>query len=98
MGDYAVYAAITCGRPVADSTLESVSRQLRPDDEQMCVYVDEYDANVLWISSDVRAPDLSTALTQGRSLAEEAVRLSDVPMHIHEVSAMDDEFVDEWRP
>jgi hypothetical protein len=96
MDVYSVYASIWASSPIGDSTVQAVASGLRPDDEGMCVWR-EADPTVLRLSADVRSADFAAAIEEGRSLAEEALQLSGVAGLVHEVVAMTEEGMAEWR-
>jgi hypothetical protein len=96
MDVYSVYASIWATSPIEDSTVHAVASRLRPDDNGMCVWR-EADPTVLRLSANVRSADFTAAIEQGRSLVEEALQLSGMAGVVHEVVALTEEGVAEWR-
>jgi hypothetical protein len=64
---FVAYAKWRAVEPVTEPALEEVSGSFRPDDESVCLWIDERDASVLVVSVDVSAETIETALSTARS-------------------------------
>ena len=91
------YVALRADRPLDDAAVAAVADDLRPEDEELCIWRDEQDGALLRVSVEGVADDLEAALDLGRALAEETAVASRFPTETEEIVAMDDEQQLVWR-
>jgi hypothetical protein len=93
---FTLYVALRAAGPLDDATVAAVAGALRPDDEELCIWRDEQDAELLRVSVDCVAADLEDALELGHGLAAETGALGP-GLAVEEVVAMTDEQQLVWR-
>jgi hypothetical protein len=98
---YSVNVVIQASGPIPQATYEATAGALRPDDEAMCIWVDEVDNTRLLVSTDVPAGDVETALKLGRALSVETLTLFGMDARVDEVLAETEEDLEQyavWKP
>lgn len=101
MVQYSVNVAIQASGPIPGAVYETTAGALRPDDEAMCIWVDEADNTRLLVSTDVPASDVETALELGRALSEETLEVFGMNARVDEVLAETEEDLEQyavWKP
>ncbi len=96
MDSFTLYVALRAVRPLDDATVAAVAGALRPDDEELCLWRDEENAELLRVTVDCVAADLESALELGHQLAAETGALGP-GLAVEEVVAMTDEEQLVWR-
>ena len=97
MDTFTLYAVVRAARALDDAAVAAVADDLRPEDEELCIWRDEQDGALLRVSVEGVADDLEAALDLGRALAEETAVASRFPTETEEIVAMDDEQQLVWR-
>jgi hypothetical protein len=59
----------------------------RPDDEDLCIWRDQYDTALLNVRTEVEAEEMETALAVGSELAREVLAFVDFDAHLQDVEA-----------
>jgi hypothetical protein len=93
---FAVYVDWVEPSPLPEALVEAVTERLRPNDESLCVWVDEDAPTVLRPSFDVAAVDLDRALQSGRLIQGDLTSLEVLRGSLTRVVAMDDHGSAEW--
>jgi hypothetical protein len=93
---FAIYADWRCTGAVHEDALATISSGFRPDDEGVCLWIDEKDPALLKLSLDVVAEDYEEAGRMGRRLAHEAVALAHLPGELIALSACTEEGQAVW--
>jgi hypothetical protein len=98
---YSVNVAIQASGRIPEPVYEAAAGALRPDDDAMCIWIDEADSTRLLVSTDVPADDVETALKSGRALALKTLEVLGIQALMQEVSAETEDDLDQyavWRP
>ncbi len=86
-----ISAAIRALSSIPEPIYAAVSGALRPEDEALCIWIDEQDDNVLRVVTDVLSGDVAAALEAGRQLAQEAVTLLAMEADVEVVAETEDD-------
>jgi hypothetical protein len=87
MTRWAVYADVRAHEPMDESVAVDALEGFRPDDEDLCIWRDQYVATLLHVTTEVEADEMKTALAVGRELAQEVIAFVDFDAHLEEVEA-----------
>lgn len=93
---YGINVAIQASGPISQPVYEAAAGALRPDDEAMCIWIDESDSTRLLVSTDVEADSVEAALAPARALAEETLALFRMEARLEEVSADSEEDLEQY--
>jgi hypothetical protein len=91
-----LYVALRAARPLDDAAVAAVAGALRPDAEELRMWRDEQNSELLRVTVDCLAADLEHALELGHQLAAETAALGP-GLTVEEVVAMTDEEQLVWR-
>ena len=97
MPTFTLYVALRADEPLDDVAVAAMATVVRPEDEEFCIWRDEYERTVVRVSTDCSAADLEAALDHGHALADETLGSSPVPASVEEIQAMTDDEALVWR-